>query len=145
MLNHKAVQLALRNQLLTLSIIPPLTARSWENKRFVPTVGVEYVAESFDPSTSKHDGLADIGYVEFTGLYVIDWYGLAGTGTDVADSADAVLALFPPKWSLLATDGTVVRMRSNPAPYRGGTRKIDGGWTVCSITIPWVCTKNATT
>lgn len=119
--------------------------RVYDNATFTPVSGRPYIEEDFVPATSTLVSFpASGGMVEETGLHVIKWYGLSGTGvTGIRRSVDALLDLFTPGTTVTA-DGTTVRVRGNPGPYAGQLLAIDGGWTVCTLTIPWLArTTNA--
>jgi hypothetical protein len=138
-MNHDAVHLALR-----LRAKPALpTARAYENVEFTPTPGVEYVEEDFVPATSElRSATASQGTVQDEGLYVIRWFGVAGTGTTgvgaMSQSITALLARFAPGSSITASDGTVVRIKERPAPWRGQIiPNLIPGRAVATITIPW--------
>jgi hypothetical protein len=141
-INHQAVQLALRNQ-----AIPALPAlREWENVAFTPTAGQPFVEEDYVPAGSTLRGLVLAGMVEDTALYVIRWYGLAGQGTKaINDGITALLARFAPGTAILASDGSIVRVRGDVAPIRSQiTNTDDGAWAVTTVTIPVrVFTQNA--
>lgn len=174
MIDHTLVLLALRNRLLTLPDLPgessypswtaamlpympgfaqlPALVRSYanfafENVRFVPTTGVEYIEEQYVPGPSSLLGLRAGGVVETTGLYIVNWYSVANQGvTQPSVNADAVLALFPPGAAVATmTDGNVVRVRGDVAPSRGQLRQAkQAGFAIIPITIPWrVQTYNA--
>ncbi len=130
-ISHTAVQLALRNRLLTVSGLP---ARAVENKDYTPVAGTAYVEEKLVPATQSMLGLDAASSAIWTGLYVVTLHGLSNTGLAVSTSADSVLAKFAPGLTLTATDGTVVRISKSPAPYRGEVMVMDG-WAVCAIKI----------
>lgn len=136
MLNTDAVHLALR-----LQAKPALPAsRAYENIVFTPTPGAEYVEETFVPAPSRlRTATAKGGTVETRGLYVLRWFGLAGTASSqLRTSADAVLALFPPGSTVLATDGTRVRILGDPGPSQSQINYAVPGRAVVTITIPWL-------
>lgn len=132
--DHKAIHLALRNQLLTLASLP--SARAWENMAYKPVPGTPFIEEDYVPGPVTQVGMTTGGTIETTGLYVVRWYMLADTGLQSVDEIDALLALFPPGSSLTA-GSHAVRVRGDPAPFRGQLLPVEGGWTACTITIPW--------
>lgn len=137
-----AVQLCLRNVVLGLAQLP--AARAWENIAFTPTEGQPYVAEQFVPAMQTLQGLLTGGTIETRGLYVIQWYGMLGTGLGALTAGvDALLALFPPGAAFTASTGAIVRVRGDVAPTRGPIRYDDSrtgvpGWAVVAVRIPWV-------
>lgn len=135
-LNHDAVHLALRLQ--SKPALP--AARAYENVAFTPTSGVEYVEDEFVPTPPLLlSATARGGRVRHDGLYVIRWFGIAGTATSqIRASADAVLALFPPGSTITATDGTAVHILGRPiAPGQSQINLAVPGRAVVTITIPW--------
>jgi hypothetical protein len=141
MTNHRAVHLALRNQ-----AVPALpTARAFENVAFTPTPGTPFVEEMYVPATEQLRGLVQGGTVESTAEYVINWYGLAGAGIQaINDGITALLARFLPGSSIIASDGTVIRVRGDSAPRRSPITITDDGWAVSTVRIPIrVFTQNA--
>ena len=139
--NLTAVQLCLRNVVLTLPQLP--AARAFENIAFTPTINQPYIAEQFIPATQTLQGLLKSGLIEATGLYVIQWYGVLNTGlAAMTAGVDALLALFPPGASFTTTTGDVVRIRGDVAPFRGQIHYDDSrtgapGWALCAVKIPW--------
>lgn len=132
-LSHTAVQLALRTRLQTVSGLPSV---SYEGKAFTPATGTAYVAESLVPATQTKVGISTEGTCWWTGLYVVTYYGLQNHGLTPSTMADAVLAKFAPALTVTATDGTVIRIRSNPAPWRNQVRVMDGR-AVVTINVPY--------
>lgn len=132
-ISHTAVHLALRNRLLTVSGLP---ARANENKDYTPVAGTAYVREKLAPATQQGVGISTDSPSEYTGLYVVTYFGVEDTGLAVSTSADAILAVFTKGLTLTATDGSVVRVRSDVAPWRGEVITNDG-WAACTISIPY--------
>lgn len=137
MIDHGQAHLALRNRLLTVAGIP--AARAWENKKFSAAPGVPYLADQYVPATSRILSFpANKGTTEETGLYVVQWYGLADTGiTAMRTGVQAILAAFAPGTSLTATSGDVVRVRSDVGPVAGQILPMDSGFACCTVKIPW--------
>jgi hypothetical protein len=135
MASTKAIHLALRTQLATASGLPTVAL---ENRDYTPVAGTPYVEEDFVPASRSVRTLLPGGTVETMGLYVVKWYGVAKSGIDaITTGVDAILAVFLPGTSLATSDGGTVRIRTNPAPYCGQILPLDGGWAVCTITVPW--------
>lgn len=123
----------------TLNVGVPVK-RAWENVALRPVTGQAYVEESYVPATSRlWTFRAQGGQVEETGLYVIRWYGLSGYGPDgLRTCVDTLKALFSPGTSFTLSDGSTVRVRADIGPWAGEIRRLDGGWAVCTLTIPWL-------
>ncbi|MBA3890490.1 MAG: hypothetical protein H0X64_08160 [Gemmatimonadaceae bacterium] len=136
-LNHTAVQLALRNRMLSLGALLP-AGRAYENEAFTPRPGQSYLEEDFVPATSRMiGGPAAGGRMEHAGLYVLRWYALAESGIDDRPAIDALLALFTPGTTVPAGTETV-RIPTDFAPNAGGfIPTADPGFAACKITIPW--------
>jgi len=112
--------------------------RAWENIDFTPVAGRWFVEEDYLPGPAVQETLGQYGQVETLPQYVLRLYGLANTSTAALFKAsDALLALFAPRTPLVLSDGNVVVVRTNPAPYRGQLLQAPGGgWAVVPITIP---------
>lgn len=138
MIDNDAIHMALRAR--ALPALP--TARSWENEKFTPTVGVSYAEEEYVPATSTLLGMTSGGDVEYRGTYFLRWYALPNTGsTAFSDALDAVLALFLPG-SWITAGSHAVRIRGDQAPKRTAIRN-SGGWAISTIEIPFrVFTQN---
>lgn len=120
----------------TLSVGIP-TLRSFENVRLTPLVGRHFFEEDFVPATSSVFTIpASSGDVYDTGLYILKWYGLPGTGVSaLRKSVDALKARFAPGTQLTAgTD--FVRIRGDQAPYTGQIIPLSS-WSVLTLTVPW--------
>jgi len=122
----------------TLSVGIP-TLQAWENMAFEPQTGRPFVEGDYVPATTQLLSCPSAGgTVEETGLYVTRWYGLAGTGLlALSRAASALLALFPPGGTLTLANGSALRWRENPGPWRGQARPDLPGWAVVTVTIPW--------
>lgn len=140
MIDHVAVQLALRSRLLTADGIPGSSQRSWENKDFTPTAGTTFLAEQYVPGPTTLLTTTARGVIECRGLYVVTWGGIANSGiTAIRTGVDSILAVFPPGTTITTlANGDVLRVRGNPAPYAGQIIQNDAGRAACTITIPFV-------
>jgi hypothetical protein len=113
--------------------------KAWEGVEFTPTSGRPYIEESFVPASSRVWTFpADGGHVRETGLYVIRWYGISGTGPSVRAAVDALKVQLSPGTGLTLSDGSTVRVRADTGPYTGELRRIEGGWSVLTLTVPWM-------
>lgn len=137
MIDHEAGHLALRTQLVAISGLP--SARAWENKDFTPTAGTPYIADQYVPATHRLlTTMAQGGSAVETGLYVIQWFGLKGSGISaIRTGAAAILAAFAPGSSFATTAGDTIRVRTDTAPVPGQILPLDKGWAVCTTKIPW--------
>jgi hypothetical protein len=112
--------------------------RGWENIKLEPVSGRPYISADYVPATTQLLTTRSPGVVEETGLYVVRWYGLANVGLlGLTRCAQAVLALFPPGNTLSLSDGSALRWRENPGPFRGLARADAPGWAVVTVTVPW--------
>jgi hypothetical protein len=137
---RKEIQLALRRPLLDyVQSLPQTVQRAWEGKSFSPTPGQPYVSDSLIPSGASLVGHSRIrGRITLDGLYVIQWYGLPRQGLAVGETADAIVALYPPGTSVVTADGNAVQVKTEPAPWSGQVRPVDGA-SVVTITVPYQC------
>jgi len=132
----RSVQAAAGSRTLTVGLPE---GRSWENTEYTPTAGRPYVEEDMVPATSRLWTFpSDGGQLEETGLYVIRWYGLAGRGIGgLRRSVDALKARFA-AGTPIAMDAGTLRVRADLGPFAGAVRQIDGGWALCTVTVPWL-------
>jgi hypothetical protein len=114
-------------------------ARAWENKNYTATPGAPYIADSYVPATMALISLpASNGVVEETGLYVVQWFGLADSGIGaIRAGVQAILAAFAPGTSITSTTGDVLRVRTDVGPTAGQIIPMDNGWSVVTVRIPW--------
>lgn len=123
----------------SLTVGAPLL-RAFENAEFLPVSGRPYLEEEFVPGAGSLLTFPANGAVaEDTGLYVLKWHGLNGTGiAALRKSVMALKALFAPGTAMVVGNSTVrVRAGSGNAPYSGQIIPMDGGWAVVVLTIPW--------
>jgi hypothetical protein len=123
---------------------PALPARrEYENVPFDPPASDPYSEEDFVPLTNTLLTVTpDNGRALITGIYVIRWFGVAGDGTNAMNAGlMALLARFGTGLTIVATDGTVIRIGSAEGPNRGAKRgqitNLDNGRPVATVTIPW--------
>lgn len=136
MVDHLKCQLALRSHLMTVADLP--TDKAWENVHFEPTTGQPFLEEEYVPATQTLRGLTPGGVVEDTGIYVIRWYGIQNTGISaIRNGVQSILTAFRPGLSISASDGAVIRIRGNPAPFTSQLRNTDAGRAVVTISIPF--------
>lgn len=137
--------LALRRPLLIhQTLLPDGTRQAWQGKRTSKDAGKAFVEDSIVPATATLSGHALMrAYRVVTGLYLLQWYGVAGQGAALYATADAVVALYPPGTSFVTSEGNAVTVRDNPAPWVGQAREVNGR-TLITITIPYTCTTIAT-
>lgn len=108
MINAAAAHLALRARLLAVSGIP--AARAFDNKKYVGVPGTPYIADSWVPATNTLRTItARNGTGQETGLYVVQWFGLADAGiTDIRAGVQGILAAFTPGTAVTSTTGDVI-------------------------------------
>jgi hypothetical protein len=115
--------------------------RAWENTDFTPTSGRVYVEEDFIPATTEHfAGSYTNGVTRETGLYVLKWYGLSGSGIGaIRACTDALKDLFTPGTALTA-GSHAVKVRGDVGPWVGELLPLEGGRTVATLTVSWWAT-----
>jgi hypothetical protein len=112
-------------------------ARAWENVAFQPITGSPWVEEDYLPGPVAQTTLGPRGRIEALSLYVLKLYGLPQVGAGALfKMADAVLLLFAPRTALTLSSGDVVRVRTDPAPYRGQLMQDTAGFAVVTVTVP---------
>lgn len=121
----------------TLAVLFP-ALRAFENIDFTPTSGRWYAEDDYLPGPAIQETLGPLGWIETLPQYVVKFYGLQNTSTAALFKvADAFLALFPPRQNIVLSDGNVIVVRTNPAPYRGQIQAApDAGWAVVAVTVP---------
>lgn len=121
----------------TLSVGLP-AFREWENVQLKPDGNRWRVKESYLPGPASQITLGSGGEIEGEPMYVVTLYGIQNTGPSALNKmADAVLALFPPRYPLSLSNGDVVRVRSDEAPYAGQITHSDiPGLAAVLVTIP---------
>lgn len=114
--------------------------RAWENVKFTPVAGRPYIEEDFVPQPSRLRTFpASGGIVEEPGLYILKWYGLSRTDVvAIRKCVDALKARFAPGTGITLSDGNVVRVRTDIGPFAGQIVPIAGGWSVLTLTVPWL-------
>jgi hypothetical protein len=114
--------------------VPPL--RAWENVTLTPAAYRWFIEEEYLPGPSAQITLGALGEIETLPQYIVKCYGTSGHGAGALYTvAKFVLALFPPRLSLTAGTDTL-RVRTNPAPYRGQLLPGPAGFAVVVCTIP---------
>jgi hypothetical protein len=115
--------------------------REWDGVLLERASGFPYISDRWVPATHNIITFpAQSGQAEERGLYVVTWFGLSGKGTDaIRSGVDAIKARFTPGTTLTLSDGDVLRIRGSDAgPQAGQIIPIDGGWSYCQLTIPWI-------
>jgi hypothetical protein len=113
--------------------------RALENTEFEPVSGRPYWREEFVPATTSQVHYpADGGMVEETGIYFGKYYGLKGKGSlAIRRTMQALKESFAPGTELVTSAGDAVRIRGRPGPTTGQILPLEGGWSVCTISVPW--------
>ncbi len=147
MIDDAAIHLAMRTRLLTTSGLPDANNRAWENKKFTPIAGTQYLEDEYVPGgTSIVSVTVDTGTLEARGFYIVKWYGIenAGIGT-IRAGVKAILAKFSIGTRITCSDGNVVRVMGKPiGPSSSQIVPTGDGFAVCTIRIPfWCLTSNA--
>jgi len=126
----------------SLSVVIP-ELREWENIKMDPNEERWSVKEEFVFGNNQQDSLGPLGTMSHYPIYIVTVYGLPGIGAKALyKMVDTILDVFPPRLVLTLADGTVLRIRSEPAPFRGPTLYDDGDPFII-VTIPlWARTTN---
>jgi hypothetical protein len=113
---------------------PPL--RAWENSEFGPTANRWYVEEDYLPGPGAIQTLGAMAQLQYEPMYVLRLYGIANTGIGALYKVSgAILNRFAPGYSM-AVGSDSLRVRTNPAPYRGQVMSATNGHARTTITIP---------
>ena len=112
--------------------------REWDNEVLTPITGRPYVEEQLVPGPVTQVTLGELnGELELTPLYVIHLSVPEGNGSAAANTyADAILRLFKAHSTMALDNGDVLRVRSDPAPYREKLNHRKPGWASVPVTIP---------
>ena len=111
--------------------------RDWENVGEDPIVGRWLVEEDYIPGPAVR--VTDSGLFQLEGdpMYVIKYYGLPKVGIDALYAlAQETLRLFLPDYALNLSNGDTLRVRSDPAPFRGQVLHDDKGRAYVTVTVP---------
>lgn len=118
--------------------------RGWEGIELSDLEGRWRVDEDYLPGPARIITIGRFGQVEYSPMYVLKVYAPGGFG--VAGSykvADGLLRVFPPQLAMPLSSGDVLRVRGDPAPYRGQLMA-SGGKGVIVVTVPlWLRTANS--
>ncbi len=132
----------------SISVLQP-EYRAYPNIKYDPAQasGRPYTEEEFLPGPSFVQSVGPFSTIVHEPTYVHKYYGLAGKGSSDAHAyAKAVLALFAPRTSITLSDGTVLRVKANPAPYSSQITNpsLTPGRALVTVTIPlWAQTTNS--
>ena len=108
-----------------------------ENVEFTPDQGKPYVEEGFVPGPTEQITVGPGGDIEADPLYVVRFFLPADTGPEAANLyGDALVSLFAPRTAMSLTNGDVLRVRTNPGPFRGQLLQMKPGWATVPVTIP---------
>jgi len=114
------------------------SGREFDNEKYTPTAGSPYVEEDLVPGPVVQLTVTKLnGELELTPLYVIRVNVPEGNGSTAANAyADALLGLFKAHTTMTLDNGDVLRVRGNPAPFRGQLISRKSGWASVPVTIP---------
>ncbi len=108
-----------------------------ENVEFTPDEGKPYVEESFIPGPTTQETVGPGGDIEADPLYVVRLFVPADYGPESLHLyGDALVALFASRTAMSLTNGDVLRVRTNPGPFRGQLLQLKPGWATVPVTIP---------
>ena len=110
--------------------------RAWENIDFEPELERWYVEEDYVPGPVRTMTVGERGVIEGDPQYVLKLYAPQGRGvTALYGLADGLLRVFAPHTALPLPSGDELRVRGNPAPYRGQLVAREGRALVV-VTVP---------
>lgn len=120
----------------TLTVgIPPY--RVWENTDFEPVDDRWFIDEDYIPGPTEQFTIGPQGHLEHAPIYVVKVFGISGSGVGALyDVTKEILGVFPPRYTMTLADSTVVRVRSQPAPYSSQLMQVDPGRAVVTVSIP---------
>jgi hypothetical protein len=123
----------------TLSVALPSLVTYENGPPFEPVQGRHYVeTELLEQPSELLSFPAQGGTREDRGLYVVRWYGVAGTGVlGLGRCVDAVKALFAIGTVFAAGDGSVVRVRGDTGPSASQVQNRPAGFALIAVSIPW--------
>jgi hypothetical protein len=108
-----------------------------ENIEFTPDQDKPYVEEHFLPANTEQITIGPGGDIQWDPLYLVRFYLPADTGPEAANLyGDALMSLFAPRTAMTLTNGDIVRVRTNPGPFRGQILQLKPGWATVPVTIP---------
>ena len=119
-----------------LTVVLPST-QSWENIALVPEAGKPYIEEDFLGGPQEQFESGPEGRVFYEPSYVVRLNVPEGVGSEASNGyLKALFALFRPMTAMLMANGDKLRVRENPAPFRGQLLRIRPGWATVTFTIP---------
>ena len=115
--------------------------RAWENTDLAPVSGVPYLVEQYLPGPAVRDSIGPIARLTAEPQLVVQIAVPENTGRGAAAAyADAILAAFPPGLALTPlTNGDVLKVRGDTAPYRSQLVRSDPSYAVVTVSIPFRC------
>lgn len=115
------------------------SSRMWENETFDPTPGTPYLVEQFlsGPTNQATTGGNAGAWLDFEPTYVAQFNVPEDTGSGALDRyADAVLELFQAGTTMTLANGDRLKVRGEPAPFRGAITYIRAGFATVSVSVP---------
>lgn len=118
---------------------------NWEGVGAKPKAGKWFLEEEYAPGPKNQETIGvGNGTMDNRPIYIIKLY--APTGTDsraLHKVAQAIMDVFPPLQTVTLADGTVLRVTSKPAPYKGQVMAHQDSHALIVVTIPlWALTQN---
>lgn len=111
--------------------------RAWENTKFDPPISRWYIEEDYMGGPARQITVGERGEIEGLPMYVVKVYCPSTIGSDAPFIvADGLLESFAPRRELPLSNGDVVRVRTDVAPYRGQVQAAGPGRAVVVVTIP---------
>jgi len=111
--------------------------RNWENTDLERQARRWFISEDYLPGVQNKYGVGERGIVEQEPAYVIRLEGVSRTGADaIYTVARKIMEAFPPTLAIIPETGDIVRVGTDPGPFRGQVLSRYAGTVEVSITIP---------
>jgi hypothetical protein len=133
-IDHTSYQLALRAHLNTMAGLPEV---AWQGKAYTPEVGTRYLREEYLPGPMRRITAAYTSAVlECDPMYVLTIFETQNQGISASSNlAVDLIEHFAPGTDITASNGDVLKVRGDVAPFAGQQISVDGS-TQQTVTIP---------
>lgn len=110
--------------------------RAWENVKFEPTPGIPWVREEFLPGPVAQVTVGPNGELEVLPQWLLHVNLPAETGLTLKRYVNALRVLFAPRTPIALTNGDVLRVRSDTAPFPSQLQQSQPGFAEQLFTVP---------